>query len=289
MGTDWRVRLALPPQRDPAPLATAIQHRLDGIVAEMSHWQAGSLLSRYNAAPAGSWTALPSDFAAVIAAALAIAAASDGAFDPALGRLTDAWGLGPNPSSGAPTNAVLLAGRAASGWRRLAFDREAARLRQPGGLWLDLSGIAKGYAADAVADTLAGLGVRHALVEIGGECVGRGLRPDRDPWWVELETPAGFALPPLRVALHQLAVATSGDYERGGHTLDPATGCPPIDGATAVSVLHPSCMIADAWASALGVLAPDKAIALAERHALAARLLTRTGEELVTTALRRML
>lgn len=289
MGTRWRVRLALTGNHDRTVLAATIQARLDGIVGQMSHWEADSLLSRYNASPAGSWTALPTDFATVIAAALEVAERSGGAFDPALGRLTDLWGLGPRPASMEPDVASIAKARAACGWQALAFDRDPARLRQPGGLWLDLSGIAKGHAADAVADTLAGHGIRHALVEVGGECVGRGLRPDGDPWWVEIETPPGFHLPPLRVALHQLAAATSGDYQRGAHTLDPATGRPPSDAATAVTVLHPSCMMADAWASALGVLAPARALALGERHDLAVRLITRGGEELLSSALRRML
>jgi hypothetical protein len=69
------------------------------------------------------------------------------------------------------------------------------RLRQPGGLSLDLSGIAKGYAADALADLLAGMGVAHGLAEVGGELAGRGFMPDGQPWWVELENPPGTSCP----------------------------------------------------------------------------------------------
>lgn len=289
MGTRWAVRLALPGGIDRDALAQAIQARLDGVVAEMSHWQADSLLCRYNASEAGSWTNLPTDFARVIAAALEVAERSDGAFDPAQGRLTDIWGLGPRPAAGAPSADEIAAARAAGGWQRLAFEPAAARLRQPGGLWLDLSGIAKGHAADAVAEMLAGQGLHHAFVEVGGECVGRGIRPDGDPWWVELEAPPAFGLSPIRVALHQLAVATSGDYLRGAHTLDPATGHPPVHATTAVSVLHASCLFADAWASALGVLPPDRARALAEREGLCVRLLARDGGEWLSSAFRRIL
>jgi hypothetical protein len=52
--------------------------------------------------------------------------------------------------------------------------------------------VAKGYAADAVADLLARAGIAHALVEVGGECVEAGMRPDGDPWWVDLEAPASL-------------------------------------------------------------------------------------------------
>lgn len=289
MGTTWRVKIALPAGYDQSRIAGRVYAWLDNIVAQMSHWDETSLLCRFNGAAAGSWAALPEDFAAVIASALDIAGRSGGAFDPALGRLTDLWGLGPRRTDGPPTHDEIANALAHSGAQHLAFDPDNARLRQPGGVWLDLSGIAKGYAADAVAEMLTAQSLRHALVEIGGECVGRGIRPDGEPWWVEAETPEGFAVPPLRVALCQLAIATSGDYLRGAHTLDPTTGRPPQHAATAVSVIHPSCMAADAWASALGVLPPAQACELAEREGLAVRLLTRDGGEWLSAALLRML
>lgn len=289
MGTRWSVRAVLPVGQDATRVEALIRRRLDGLVAEMSHWDGSSLLSRFNEAPAGSWTDLPPDFAAVIAASLEVAEQSGGLFDPALGRITDSWGLGAHPTADPPTESTLAIAREASGWRRLRFEREPARLYQPGGLWLDLSGIAKGHAADAVADTLAGIGILHALVEVGGEFTGRGLRPDSDPWWVELEAPAELDIAPLRVALHQLAVATSGDYLRGAHTIDPTTGRVAFDGATAVSVIHRSCMLADAWASVFAIVPEAEARRLADRRGLAVRAITRDGREWLSTLMQDML
>jgi len=288
MGTRWTARFALGGGASAEPVRAAIEARLADIVAQMSHWEPDSLLCRYNLAPAGSWTELPRDFANVISTALSVAERSSGAFTPALGRLTDLWGLGARPASDAPDDEAIAAALRVSDWRLLAFDPAAPRLRQPGGLWLDLSGIAKGYAVDAVADTVALFGIRHALVEVGGEFVGRGMRPDGDPWWVELENPAGIDLPPLRVAMHEIAVATSGQY-LGAHTLDPATGKPTTHDTIAVSVLHSSCMLADAWASALGVLPAAEAKQLADREHLAARLLSRDGSEWLSQQLWQMM
>jgi len=292
MGTSWHVRLAAGPALDLPGLRAAIQARLDDLVAQMSHWLDSSALMAFNLAPSGSWTSLPEDFARVTAAGLTIAQQTDGAFSPTVGRLTDLYGLGPNHRDVAPYEADLAAARAASDWRRLAFDGPGRRMRQPGGLWLDLSGVAKGYAVDAVADLVASHGVRHALVEIGGECVGRGLRPDGDPWWVELEGPPGIALPPIRIALHQLAVATSGNYVRGDHTLDPRSGRPVRNGIVSASVIHGSAMLADAWATALTVLGPDEGALLAEGEGLAVRLVIAEGDaarEWLSPALLRML
>jgi thiamine biosynthesis lipoprotein len=277
MGTGWRVRFAVAHKVDAHRLRIAIDAMLDMLVAEMSHWEPGSLLSRFNRAPPGHWAALPPDFAAVIAAGLDVARRSGGAFDPAIGALVDLWGFGPVRPAFAPTQQAIERALALSGWQRLAFDPASRRLQQPGLVRLDLSGIAKGHAVDRLSALLVAHDIRHSLVEIGGEFVGRGLRPDGDPWWVELETPAGREAPPIRVALHQLAVATSGDYVRGRHTIDPRTGRP-VAHALAVSVIHASAMLADAWATALSVAEPGEMRALAERDALTVRALIRTEE-----------
>lgn len=290
MGTAWRVRLAEPRGLDLAAVERAICATLDGLTAEMSHWAAESHLSRFNRAPPGRWVALPPDFAVVIAAGLDVAVQSDGAFDPAIGGLTDLWGFGPVPASRPPTQDDIGRALALGGWRRLGWDPAGRRLRQPGGLKLDLSGIAKGHAVDRVAGVLAAGGVAHALVEVGGELVGSGIRPDGEPWWVDLETPGGLALP-LRIALHGFAVATSGDYVRGRHTIDPRDGGP-VAHTLAVSVLHRSAMLADAWATALGVLARSEMAALATREGLAVRALLRRGghiEEWISPALQAMI
>jgi len=277
MGTGWRVRLAAGPAVDLPALEAEIRSRLDGLVAQMSHWAPDSLLSAFGRLAAGQWMKLPADFAAVMRAGLAIADRTGGAFDPAIGRLTDAYGLGPRKAAGEPAEAIIDDALAHAGWRRLAFDAGAGRLRQPGGLWLDLSGIAKGYAVDAVADLLVARGIGHCLVEIGGELAGRGIRPDGNPWWVDLETPPGLRVRPLRVALHQLAVATSGNYVRGDHSLDPRNGRRVRNGVASVSVIHARAMDADAWATALTVLGPADGAALAVEEGLAARILTQDG------------
>ncbi|PNU06586.1 thiamine biosynthesis protein ApbE [Novosphingobium guangzhouense] len=275
MGTTWRIRLAPPPGFDREAAHRAIEARLEDILAQMSHWRADSLLGRFNRANAGTWFTLPADFAAVVAAALAVAERSAGAFDPAIGALVDIWGHGPVAIERPPTVEEVERARAASGFMRLVYEPGTRQLRQPGGLRLDLSGIAKGYAVDALAALLAAMDCHHALVEIGGELVGRGLRPDGDPWWVDLETPTQDVAP-LRLALHQLAVATSGDYVRGFHTIDPRSGMP-VEHAMAVSVVHPSAMIADAWATAFGVLSPASVRALASVECLCVRLVCRCG------------
>lgn len=283
MGTDWSVRAVVPPGSVP-DLAPGIQSVLDRVVAQMSNWEADSDISRFNRSTPGAWQLPPPQFMTVLDAALEVARLSDGAFDPAIGVLVDLWGFGPaRPRNAPPTDDAIAAALARSGWTRIEHDMLGLRARRHDRVALDFSGIAKGFGVDQVAAWLAGQGIAHYLVEVGGELRGAGLKPDGQPWWVDLEAPPGLALPVNRVALHGMSAATSGDYRRcfdhGGtryaHSLDPRTGRPIANGVASVTVLHPRCMMADAWATALTVLGAEAGLALAEAQGIAALIVER--------------
>ncbi|HSX55554.1 MAG TPA: FAD:protein FMN transferase [Sphingomonas sp.] len=298
MGTTWSAKIVAPPPG----IHAAIEAVLADIIAQMSHWEPSSQLSRINNSAPGTWHRIGPEFAQVMQIALDIAGRSGGAFDPATGVAVDLWGFGPpGPRSvwgtGLPSEAEVEAARALCGYDAIDFDPLLLRLRLTRPARLDLSGIAKGYAVDAVAARLRGLGCLDFLVEIGGELVGEGIRPDGQPWWVDVEAPPGVDAAPLRIVLHGLAVATSGDYRRvfidGGigyaHTIDPRIARPVTDAVASVTVLHRDCAQADAWASALTVLGPDAGMALAERAGLAVHMIVRGSGERLSPALRALL
>ncbi len=304
MGTSWSAHLMLPPGVR-SHLGRQMQAELDAVTAEMSHWDPESTLGRYNRAPAGSWHALPPRFVEVLTYALEVAEASGGAYDPFAGALVNLWGFGPEQrydEAGfqAPTPSEVASALAQRAALQPAFDRPGARLQQPGGALLDFSSSAKGYAVDRLAWCLEQHGVRHYLVEIGGELRGAGTKADGQPWWVALEGVPGLESAPTVVALHGLAVATSGDYRRhfahgalrASHTLDPRSGYPIANEVASCTVLHARCMAADALSTAITVLGFDAGMAFAEERGLAARLLLRRAhglEERTTGAWQAML
>ncbi len=267
MGTTWSVSAYLP--EDLATLRLAIEARLETIVREMSHWDAGSALSRFNAAPAGTWHMLPPDFFAVLNAAVRAAEETAGAFDPGLGDVVERHGFGPG----------LLGDREPEhgSWRAVALKAEGRLALQPGGVKLDFSSIAKGYAVDAIGRLLDQLGSRSYLVEVGGECRARGVKHDTQPWWVEVERPE-LETPELFVALVNAAIATTGDYRkfavrdgvRQPHTMDPQTGEPVATGVASVSVVHRDAMLADAYSTALAVMGAERGMDWANQKGLAA-------------------
>lgn len=286
MGTGWSLRAVLPPGVLVAAARRAVEAELDAVVRAMSSWESDSELCRYNRTTAGDWCELSPGFFTVLQAALALAAETGGAYDPTAGALVDLWGFGPaGPITAPPETEAIAVARATTGWQRLRLDPDSRRALQPGGIALDLSSIAKGHAVDTVSTALRALGVEHHLVEIGGELRGSGLKPDGQPWWVQLEVPEapGLRLPEMVVALHGLAIASSGDYRQGfthagqrySHTLDPRAGMPVQNDLAAVTVLHAEAMQADAFATALMVLGLDEGLVFAEQKGLAARFLQR--------------
>jgi thiamine biosynthesis lipoprotein len=285
MGTTWSVRVveAGATLTNGVNLQQSLQSELDLIVQQMSHWLPDSDLGRFNRAPANSWRSLPAPFFDVLAFALDVASECSGAYDPCAGAIVERWGFGAEqrhdeagfqPPSSAEI-AALLAGRTG-----VLLDHTNRRACQSGDVRLDLSSVAKGYAVDRLSRYLEAQGLRHHLVEVGGELRGAGTKPDGQPWWVALEQGDQ-----VMIALHGLSIATSGDYRRYfeqdgqhfSHTIDPRTAEPIINRVGSVTVLHADCMAADAWSTALTVLGPQAGLLLAERRGLAVRFLVRAG------------
>jgi thiamine biosynthesis lipoprotein len=286
MGTSWSVKLVERPDARAGRIEQRVQCILDRVVGQMSPWREDSDLCRFNRAAPGSWVRLPEEMFAVLAYALDVARATNGAFDPTLGALVNGWGFGPSPPGPAlPDDGSVRRWLAHCGWRRIELDHQQRLARQDGGISLELGAIAKGYSVDLVARELDRLGWNHYLVEVGGELRGNGLKPDASPWWVELELPPGAhgLLPQSIVALESFSVATSGDYRRYyevdgrryAHTIDPHTGYPEDRGIASVTVVSRDCMAADAWSTALTVMGVQAGLALADRLGLAARFLCR--------------
>jgi thiamine biosynthesis lipoprotein len=292
MGTRWFATCDAAPGLDAHTLHRALAAAVQRVDAQMSPWLPGSDLNRLNRAPPGAWLALPPEILEVLACALDICRLSQGAFDPAVGALVDAWGFG--AARDAPDAAAIRAAAGAAhlpAHEALELDRAQGRARKHAAMRLDLCGIAKGHAVDEMAAVLRRHGVRHALAALDGELRALGGQADDRPWAVAVESPE-----PGRRAVHgvielqDLAVATSGDYRRcwvaGGarvsHAMDARRAAPVRNEVASVTVLASQCMHADAWATALMVAGPGEGLALARRRGLEALWLLRREGALVT-------
>ena len=288
MGTTWSARVIAPPGVGEAAIQDAIEQELANVVGLFSPWEPSSEISRFNNAPAGFWAVSP-PFWDLLDAAMTLGDETNGAVDPTLGALVDLWGFGPpGPRSAllpVPSGEEITAAMAVSGWQKLRLSPDARGVMQMGGMKLDFSGIAKGHAVDRICERLITLGCTSHLVEVGGELRGSGVKPDGEPWWVEIEQPPASPAPRTLMAMIDVAMATSGDYRRAfthegrryPHTLDGRTGRPVDNGLASVTVVHPSAMKADAYATALTVMGPREGLEFATAFGLAAHFVERAA------------
>ncbi|MDP0491437.1 MAG: FAD:protein FMN transferase [Verrucomicrobiota bacterium JB023] len=280
MGTTWKLHFRCPPQFSREKVRGIVEEELALVIRQMSHYAEDSELTRFNQAPAGRWQKLSPEFFTVLHRALAIARITGGRYDPTLGQISRRNGFGPEMHE-APVR------KNPPGWAALQLADDRLEARHEGQCFLDLSSIAKGYALDLIGESLERRGVLNYLFEIGGEFRGSGIKPDGQPWWVDLDPFRGSHAghPVIRVALCGVSLATSGtavqSIVEGGqlrhHLIDPRTGSSVESDLRAVSVLASSCLEADAWATALFLMGPEDGLALAANRGIAAYFVIADG------------
>ncbi|PPQ32762.1 thiamine biosynthesis protein ApbE [Rhodoblastus sphagnicola] len=288
MGARWSAVFYADDAFDTSALAVGLQQAVDEVERQMSVWRPDSDLERLNRAPTGVWVDVPRKLMRVLQEALLVGELSDGAFDIGVGDLVKAWGLGAGSRTPDAVGIASLSGRRRSPPpQNLRLDPASSRAKKLAPLRLDLSGIAKGFGVDELDAIMKAAGLSSWLVGIDGEMRAAGGKPDGKPWAVGHERPSREARALMGVIeLDDGAVATSGDYRhvqdidgRGhAHTIDPRRAAPLANDLASVTVLAPTAMVADAWATALMVLGEDAGSVLSRRLGLRAIFVTRNGE-----------
>ena len=208
---------------------------------------------------------------ALIETALTISDATEGAFDPTLAPVLDAWGF-TKDSRRVPSADELKELLSHTGCGKVALEKTADgwTVTLLDGAQLDLGGIAKGYAADLLRAQLEKEGVTSATLDLGGDVFVMGRKTDGSDWRIAVKDPADTESYLGVVSAADKFIVTSGVYERyfeeNGvryhHILDPKTGCPAESGLVSVTVLCENGAWADALSTACFVLGPDGALAL---------------------------
>ena len=285
MGTSYRIVLAAPLDTEKlTALQGEIDDKLNQLENQMSTWRSDSELSRFNKSSSTDWFPVSHDTAFVVSEAKRIWTLSDGAFDPTVAPLIKLWHFAEEPGKPTlPTEEEIDRARIAVGFAEIdvRLDPPSLLKKRPK-IQLNLSAIAKGYAVDLVSELLTMRLTEQSpsghLVEIGGEMRSFGRKADGSSWTAGIETPDAL---PRRIhaalRLDDQSLATSGDYrnyfevdgQRYSHTIDPATGRPVTHSLTSVSVLAKDCLTADALATAIEVLGPERGMKLAEQEGVA--------------------
>lgn len=262
------------------PLDDEILKALEQVDAACSIFNPESTISRINA---GDSTFGDTIFTYALLWADKAARDTHGAFDYTVAPLVNAWGFGFKTGE-FPTDAQIDSIREFVGYDKIywehSYERGGLLRRLDSRMMLDFGGIAKGYGVDCVARMLELKGVKNYMVMIGGEVVVKGTNPEGKPWSVGIEEPIddrSGAYSEIQKVLHlsEGAVATSGNYrnyyyhdgKKISHTIDPRTGRPAANEMLSASVFAPTCMEADALATAFMVMGPDSTRAFLASHA----------------------
>ena len=285
MGTWYNIKYQKPSglSQTKSQIQASVESVLADINQKMSTYISDSELSRFNQAPVNKPFPLSSETLEVLQISQDVYRQSGGAFDPTVGPLVNLWGFGPDkidaqiPSPDHIKSALSQVGADAIRLGKGSAQKELPRT-------IDLSAVAKGYAVDRVADMLEQQGIHSYMVEVGGEIRVGKAKLSGESWQIAIEEPVLLDRIARKVlSITEVSVATSGDYrnyfekdgKRYSHTIDPTTGFPIQHRLASVTVIHSSSAYADALATALTVLGPEKGFILAQELNLAVYMLVK--------------
>lgn len=246
----------------------AVELELETFDLAFSNWRDDSEIAMVNAHRSVAPIEVSERFAAVLQTALRVAAATDGAFDPTVKPLSDLYRAA-KQAPDEPLSEAALAEAAALVDHQLVTVEGLQLVKARPDVQLDLDGIVAGAAADRIGAHLEHLGVSSFYLQITGEVLCRGAKPDGTPWRIGVVDPTsseGDQAAVVALPLRDAALCSSGDYRNqavvGGavmhHVFDPRTGRNPAHRVVSASVLASSCAVADALGTALMVLSSDE-------------------------------
>lgn len=286
MGTYWRVSLAGVSQSQEHSLREKIQDQLDADDRLMSTWKTDSALSRFNQFRGTEPYPVSEAMSDIITMALRIGEKTDNAMDITVGPLVNLWGFGPHKApEKTPNETQIAAAKALTGLNHLQVINASGQQwlqKDLPDLYVDLSTIGEGYAADHLARLMEQNGVSRYLVSVGGTVVARGTNPEGNPWRVAIQKPTDREnVIQALVDINGHAISTSGSYlnyyeldgKRISHIINPQTGRPIDHNLVSVSVIATTAMEADGWDTGLMVLGAEKAKQVAEKEGLAVYLI----------------
>ena len=273
MGTTYSIKVVdnLSQHIDINNVNSKIDSVLQAVNQQMSTYIPESEISRFNRLTSTDWFPISANFYDVIVMAQEISQLTNGAFDITVGPIIELWGFTGEIYQNnwrPPSDHKIEETIKSIGFNNIAMGKNSIK-KVNTDTKIDLNAIAKGYGVDVVFELLRDLGFTDILVEIGGEVRCSGYNSAGEYWKIGIDKPKLDIIPGVElqavIALDNQALATSGDYRNYfeyeeklySHIIDPTTGYPTINNVASASVTAPSCMIADALATALMVMGKD--------------------------------
>ncbi len=295
MGTFWRVSVVGLDQNRVEELRQKVQTLLDGDDQLLSTWKNDSALMRFNHSQSTTPWPVSEGMADIVTESLRIGQKTQGAMDITVGPLVNLWGFGPDKQPvKTPTQAQIDAAKARTGLEKLTVINRAGQQylqKSIPDLYVDLSTVGEGYAADHLARLMTEEGISRYLVSVGGALVSRGMNGEGQPWRVAIQKPTDRenAVQAI-VDINGHGISTSGSYrnyyeldgQRISHVIDPQTGRPITHKLVSVTVIAPTALEADGWDTGLMVLGTEKAQQVVREQGLAVYMIMKEGDGFTT-------
>ena len=295
MGTFWRASIPGIDAKRSAELKEKIQTQLDADDQLLSTYKKDSALMRFNDSQSLSPWPVSEAMADIVTTSLRIGAKTDGAMDITVGPLVNLWGFGPEQQPvQIPSQEQIDAMKAKTGLQHLTVINQSHQQylqKDLPDLYVDLSTVGEGYAADHLARLMEQEGISRYLVSVGGALNSRGMNGEGLPWRVAIQKPTDKENAVQAVVdINGHGISTSGSYrnyyeldgKRLSHVIDPQTGRPIEHNLVSVTVIAPTALEADAWDTGLMVLGPEKAKEVVRREGLAVYMITKEGDSFKT-------
>ena len=260
-GTYYHIKYMI---EDGESLKKNIDSLLIVIDNSLSTYNPNSLISRINN---GEIISTDSMLRTVFRAANEVYENTNGAFDCSITPLVNAWGFGFSNKEKMDTARVIELLNLVD-FKKIKLSNDTILMNE--NMMLDFNSLAQGYTVDLIAHMFDGIGLDNYLIEVGGEIKSKGKNPDNNFWTIGVDRPNEIINPKDRfqfiLNLFNTSLATSGNYrkfyqENGvkySHVINPKTGFPSLNKLLSVTVIHESCMKADAYATAFMVMGLKK-------------------------------
>lgn len=295
MGTVWRVSVINVEPEQKETLRQKIQTQLDADDQLLSTWKPDSALMRFNHSQSTTPWPVNEAMADIVTEALRVGNKTNGAMDITVGPLVNLWGFGPDKQPvSTPDDAQIADARARTGLQHLSVISQAGQQylqKDIADLFVDLSTVGEGYAADHLARLMEQEGLSRYLVSVGGALVSRGMNGEGKPWRVAIQKPTDRenAVQAI-VDINGHGISTSGSYrnyyeldgKRISHVIDPHSGRPITHQLVSVTVIAPSALEADSWDTGLMVLGPEQAKEVVREQGLAVYMIVKEGDAFKT-------
>ncbi|NOT83450.1 MAG: FAD:protein FMN transferase [Methylococcaceae bacterium] len=258
----------------------------------LSNYRPDSVIETFNSAENTDSQAVGSEIVALVRIAQTVNQASQGCYDLTIKPLFELWGFRGEALT-IPSDAAIVNGLKQMGMHKLTVVDATHLRKQQADLKVDLSSIAQGYSVARISDVLVQQGIKHYLVEIGGELKTAGYKPDHNPWRIAIERPLPGAQAMQKIITlpkdAPTAVMTSGTYrhyfdasgQRYSHILDARNGRPVTHNLVSATVIHPDPVIADAWSTALLCLGQVEGMKIANAEKIAALFIIQQDSQLL--------